>query len=230
MRYLWITLILVFMAAGCARTGATAPAPQVPTVANAPGVTLAPTLVAQHTPTAGSTTTPIFPATPTNAPTTEASATPQRASTSGPALSSGATSSTPVPAMTPGAAPRALAGAKSFTNAAWHIAMDYPADWTAHEDATGTIFTAPGGVTIHLAFSVNRQGSVFEPGQDLPNTRCSPRTNGYGIQERLCLDTIARTYVATALVPPQTLLTLSMRLPGDTGALDTMLASIHPAP
>ncbi len=245
MRYLWTSLILALMVAGCAPTGATVPLTPAPTVASATlALTASPvTPTAQPaatalntTPlqTAGATTTPAVAPAATTVPTTEATATAPRTPTSAPASSSGAASSTRVPqaaqnTVTPAPAPQGTrAGDKAFANSAWHIAFDYPSGWTVSEDANGATFKAPNGTTIRLSLPATKS-TTFPPDNDLPNTRCSLQTNAYGIQERVCLDTIARSYIADILVPTQGVFTLSMRLPGDTGAFDSILASIHPA-
>ncbi len=117
-------------------------------------------------------------------------------------------------------------GWKTYTSQNWHIALDYPPDWSVREESGGTTFTAPSGAAIHL--SLVEQSNELN---DLPNTRCTTQTNSHGLQTRVCLDTIARSYQAFlgsgTKVP---VLTLGTRPPVDLTVFNAMVASARSAP
>ena len=113
----------------------------------------------------------------------------------------------------------------------WHIAVDYPSDWTVQADATGATFAAPDGATVRLAQpnGKNANPGSLMPDSDLPNTRCNLSRNTFGLPSRLCFDTIARVYTAEVLVPTYGLVTLATggHPPADVQAFNAMVASIR---
>ena len=131
------------------------------------------------------------------------------------------------------------AGWKTFTSTKLHVALEYPPDWTASENAIGITFTGPQGAEILLS-PVNTGGlspeSYLAQNSDLANTRCTTNTNPDGITARVCFDTIAFSYsadiIAKAAGSPSELLALSTsaRKGEDANVFYAMLASIKPVP
>ena len=126
-------------------------------------------------------------------------------------------------------------GWKTFVSATLSVTVDYPPDWSVREEATGVTFTSAQGATIHL----NRIETGVLSAEDflhehwLPHTRCSARTNAYGIAARVCFDTLAGSYTADFVVKtshgPAQLLSLAMPSRGDLAMFNAMLASVRPA-
>ena len=126
-------------------------------------------------------------------------------------------------------------GWKTFVSATLPVTMDYPPDWSVREEATGVTFTSAHGATMHL----NRIETGVLSAEDfwqehgLPHTRCSARTNMYGIAARVCFDTLAGSYTADFVVKtshgPAQLWSLAMPSRGDLAMFNAMLASVRPA-
>ena len=126
-------------------------------------------------------------------------------------------------------------GWKTFVSATLSVTVDYPPDWSVREEATGVTFTSAQGATIHL----DRIETGVLSAEDflhehwLPHTRCSARTNAYGIAARVCFDTLAGSYTADFVVKtphgPAQLLSLAMPSRGDLAMFNAMLASVRPA-
>ena len=124
---------------------------------------------------------------------------------------------------------------KTFVSATLPVTVDYPPDWSVREEATGVTFTSAHGATMHL----NRIETGVLSAEDfwqehgLPHTRCSARTNVYGIAARVCFDTLAGSYTTDFVVKtsqgPAQLWSLAMPSRGDLAMFNAMLASIRPA-
>ena len=126
-------------------------------------------------------------------------------------------------------------GWKTFVSATLSVTMDYPQDWSVREEATGVTFTSARGATIHLMRIETGVLSADDFWHEhwLPHTRCSTRTNAYGIVARACFDTLASSYAADFVVKsthgPAQLLSLAMPSHGDLAMFNAMLASVRPA-
>jgi hypothetical protein len=164
-----------------------------------------------------------------------------------PAVSPAATAPPPVAFSTPGSTAVATqetsssamvgtpsmsapTGWKTFTSANWHVAMDYPPEWTVNAQSMSVTFTSQQGAAIALTLvdggSSPTQGSL----DDMPNTRCSSQTNSHDVTARVCLDTIAFSYTADFVVKwpgREAMLTLSMGRRGDFGVFNAMIASLR---
>ena len=126
-------------------------------------------------------------------------------------------------------------GWKTFVSATLPVTVDYPPDWSVREEATGVTFTSAQGATMHL----DRIETGVLSAEDflhehwLPHTRCSARTNAYGIAARVCYDTLASSYTADFVVKtshgPAQLWSLAMPSRGDLAMFNAMLASVRPA-
>ncbi len=219
----WMLCPLVLILTGCASTPSVSLPTVAPTLAPAP---IQPTLTPSAASTEAQTT-----------PTSQASPTSETAAT-------GVNPATPVPSTVPtgstaaaAATPLSTNGWKTYTNTNWHVAIDYPPDWSTRENAAGVTFIAPRGAAIQLA---PLAAGGLSPGglmtnEDLPNTRCRSQTNRHGITARLCFDTLAFStnaeFIMRASNGPEQLLSLSMaRRTGDAQVFDAMLASIRPLP
>jgi hypothetical protein len=130
--------------------------------------------------------------------------------------------------------PLPRAGWKTFVSATWHVALDYPPDWSVEEEATGVTFTSPASVNIQLNL-VNTAGLSPEDylnEHQLPNTRCSSGTNDHDVAVRTCFDTLSRSYSAyfilNASEGPARLLSLTMHWRGDLQVFQAMSASVRP--
>ena len=175
-----------------------------------PSVTGAPTLAPSLTPeqaTAAPTTTPV---TPTGASPNASTA-----------------SILPTPALT--------TGWETYTNARWHVALDYPPDWSVHETSTEVTFASPRAQSVQLALisSGNLSPEDLLNNNDLPNTRCTSQTNTHGLTASVCFDTIAFSMIAQFIVKPangpEQLLALSTsRRTGDLQVFAAILASTRP--
>lgn len=124
---------------------------------------------------------------------------------------------------------------KTYVNETWHVALDYPADWSVQEKGSLVIFVSPTGSTIQLAPAAagSPVSPGLEPNEDLPNTRCSTRTNPHSISERVCFDTISLSTsavfdVQTALGATRLELSTGRRT-GDVPVLNAMLATVRAA-
>ncbi len=140
----------------------------------------------------------------------------------------------PAPTTAPASAPPA--GWQTFVSASLRVALDYPADWSVSEQATGAFFTSSHGASIVLAQMDTGELSVedFLSQNALPNTRCSSSVNTHSVTARVCFDTIAFTYTADLLInsldgSPQ-LISLSMQGRGERPVFDAMIASARLAP
>src|SRR6266545_6863936 len=93
-------------------------------------------------------------------------------------------------------------GWKTFVSATLPVTVDYPPDWSVREEATGVTFTSAQGATMHLDRIETGVLSAEDFWQEhwLPHTRCSARTNAYGIAARVCFDTLAGSYTADFVV------------------------------
>jgi hypothetical protein len=220
----WIWGLLALSLAGCASTSI-APLPAV--APTAPSTQIEPTL----TPPTASTEAQ-FTLTPQASPATTETAVPN-------ANRATPTTNTPPKIDAGVASPTALSpgGWKTYVNANWHVAVDYPPDWSARENATMVTFTAPTGAAIQLAPVGTGALSPedFINNQDLPNTRCTSKANAHGINARVCFDTIAFStdaeFIMRASNGPERLLSLSMgRRTGDPQVFDSMLASVRSLP
>jgi hypothetical protein len=126
-------------------------------------------------------------------------------------------------------------GWKTFVSATLPVTVDYPPDWSVREEATGVTFTSAQGATIHLMRIETGALSAEDFWQEhwLPHTRCSARTNAYGVAARVCFDTLAGSYTADFVVKashgPARLLSLAMPSRGDLAMFNAMLASVCPA-
>lgn len=210
----WVVLLLL-LTAGCSPA---TPVGQPPS-GLAPTIPASPTLAAMPSET--------IPATPSAAaltPTTPVSTV--AASPSAPATG---TNITPTPLS--------RAGWKTYVNAQWHLAMDYPPNWSVQQSASAVSFVSPQGPQIQLSpvATDGQSPEEFLNGRELPNTRCTFRMNSYGVQARVCLDTISQSYTAEFILKPaqgpEQLFSLSTgpRKLFDLPVFDAMLASVRPA-
>ncbi len=219
----WIFGFIILILAGCAST----PSVSLPTVAP----TLAPA--------------PIQPTLTPSAASTEAQSTlSSQASPTSETAVPNVNPATPIPSTVPtgstaaaAATPLSTNGWKTYTNTNWHVAIDYPPDWSTRENAAGVTFITPRGAAIQLAplgtGSQSPEGLMTN--EDLPNTRCRSQTNRHSITERVCFDTLAFStnaeFIVRASNGREQLLSLSMgRGTGDTQVFDAMLASVRPLP
>jgi hypothetical protein len=139
------------------------------------------------------------------------------------------------PASTSPASASSL-GWKTYANASWHVAVDYPPDWTVRQDAAAVTFVSPRGATIQLApVAAGEQPpeTALSSSLDLPNTRCTSQTNEHGIAAYVCFDTISFSTYAQFIVKAtdgsEQLLSLGTnRKNGDVAVFTAMLASIRP--
>jgi hypothetical protein len=126
-------------------------------------------------------------------------------------------------------------GWKTFVSPTLPVTVDYPPNWSVREETTGVTFTSARGATIQLMRIETGVLSAEDFWREhwLPHTRCSARTNAYGIAARVCYDTLASSYTADFVVKtshkPAQLLSLSMPGHGDLAMFNTMLASVRPA-
>jgi hypothetical protein len=147
-----------------------------------------------------------------------------------------AASPTAVPEQTLAPAWTPPADWKTFASASLGISLDYPADWSVAEQATGAIFTAPHGATIVLAQMDTGELSVedFLSQNALPNMHCSSSVNTHGVTARVCFDTLAFTYTADLLLnslgSSSQLISLSTNGRSERPVFDAMIASVRPAP
>jgi hypothetical protein len=86
-----------------------------------------------------------------------------------------------------------LEGWQSFTSATLGIAVDYPSDWWATEQANGVTFTSSKGAEIQLqAIKINGNNSDSE----IRNQQCVTLINSYGVSVDTCVDTGTEIYSA----------------------------------
>ena len=124
---------------------------------------------------------------------------------------------------------------KTFVSATLPVTVDYPPDWSVREEATGVTFTSAQGATIHLMRIETGVLSAEDLWHEhwLPHTRCSARTNAYGVAAHVCFDTLAGSSTADFVVKasrgPARLLSLATPDRGDLAMFNAMLASVRPA-
>jgi hypothetical protein len=123
---------------------------------------------------------------------------------------------------------------KTFRSETLHVALEYPPDWSAHEQAAGATFTPAHGAIIQLALIETGDFSPeeFLNEHQLPNTRCSSSKNAHDVAVRTCLDTLSGNRTAYfVLNPPQgaaRLLALTVFRRGDLQVFQAMVASLRP--
>ncbi len=102
------------------------------------------------------------------------------------------------------------------------------------EDANGVTFVSPQGATIQLA-PVETNGLSPEDWlnrEQLPNTRCSQRTNEHELAVQVCLDTLSFTRTANFVISSSgttrllTLMTIGKG--GNAAIFNAMVASLRP--
>lgn len=83
------------------------------------------------------------------------------------------------------------AGWRSFTSATLGVAVDYPSDWSAIEQADGVTFTSPQDAKVHLqAIKINGNNTDAEN----KSQQCATLINSYGLSVDACVDTGTSTY------------------------------------
>jgi hypothetical protein len=125
-------------------------------------------------------------------------------------------------------------GWRTLTSPNLRIAIDYPPGWSVSEQEAGVTFLSPKGEIIWLTAvqtgGVSPQDFLIE--NELPNTRCSGKTNPFGVTVRICFDTISRNYIAYFILEqsadPVRLLALSTSSRMDLKVFDQMIASLRP--
>jgi hypothetical protein len=130
--------------------------------------------------------------------------------------------------------PTSSSGIKTYDNADWHVAVDYPADWSVRDDSGVVTFLSPSGAVVRLG-SVTTGGLTpedFLNNADLPNTRCTSQANTHGITARVCFDSISFStgaeFIVKSPIDPELLLELSTnRRTGDLQVMQEMLASVR---
>ncbi len=223
----WLCLVLVLLTAGCggAASGSpvlnptategitdTEPATAEPTAAatGTAEAALIPTITAAP---AGGTAAALHPATAVFTP--GALATPTGVVTAGPAT------------------PTGTSGWKTYSNANWHVAVDYPPDWSVQQTANAASFLFQGRAIVQLAAVPYNPG--LDDNIDVPNTLCHQQTNPHGVTLRVCLDTISFSTTAQFTVKAangagQALVLSTSRRSGQTAVFDAMLNSVRPWP
>ncbi len=142
----------------------------------------------------------------------------------GPSLNNSTGAILPTPMLT--------TGWKTYTNASWQVALDYPADWTVRESAAAVTFVSPNGALVQLTPVVTGSSAPPETNDDLPNTRCTSQTNSHGVMARVCFDTLAFSTIADFGVKPASgvehwFSLVTNRRTGDLGVFAAMLASVR---
>lgn len=125
-------------------------------------------------------------------------------------------------------------GYKTFSSTQLGIAFDYPPDWQAQEQLQEhtVLLTSLFGAPIHLARVDRENMQDWLESQDLPNNRCTLRTNTHGTQMQVCADTVTFIYVANFIVVvngTEHLWTLSARIfkPNLRAVVDMLLDSLR---
>ena len=93
-----------------------------------------------------------------------------------------------------------LAGWRTFTSAALGVAVDYPSDWSAAEQADVVTFSSPQGLEIQLQ-AIKASNSTDTGLNDL---QCVLLINSYGLSVDTCVDIQTRTYFAKFTVKSNT--------------------------
>jgi hypothetical protein len=136
----------------------------------------------------------------------------------------------------PPTTPTVSNGWKTLVSARLQVALDYPPDWSVHEDAAGVTFASTQGANVALVRveTGNTPPENFLNESDLPNYRCVSSVNGHGLGVRTCIDTIGFTYVANFVIKspggPEQLLTLTTRSRGLLETFNAMVASARAVP
>jgi len=82
---------------------------------------------------------------------------------------------------------------QTFTSSTLGVAVNYPPDWSAAEEASSVTFTSPSGATIQLKTdTANTTNKEFKVG----NQYCTSRTNEHGQTADVCVDNAAFIYTA----------------------------------
>ena len=123
-----------------------------------------------------------------------------------------------------GSTPGAPAGWQTFTSQALGLVVDFPADWTASEEAAGVQFRSPQGATISLAgenpYQANSAGF-----------QCSNLLTPSGMNVQACGDPVANRYYAalqwTTADGSSRTATLSTRNSAALEVYRSMLASLR---
>jgi hypothetical protein len=112
-----------------------------------------------------------------------------------PAILLGPIQGTPViPVSTP--TPVMLAGWQTFTSPALGVAVDYPGDWSASENADGIAFTSPQGLTVRMQANGADGSQMNSKGGD-----CSTLINSYSETVEVCVDSSLDIYSASINLP-----------------------------
>lgn len=143
-----------------------------------------------------------------------------------PSPGTSAETTTPSPAVV-------TAGWKTYTSESLQVAVDYPPDWKASEEAAGTAFTPKSGPNILLS-PVDTGGLTLQQyldAQQLPNTHCTPGTNPHQVSWVTCFDTISRSTTTYFILPGQPglqgIVTLTVGRGGDMAIFEAMVASLR---
>jgi hypothetical protein len=124
---------------------------------------------------------------------------------------------------------------KPYTSPALQVALDYPADWQIKPDASGVTFSSNSGASIKLLQlpTGDLSPQAYLNQSDLPNTRCSQRSNPYGLSTRVCLDTLSFSTMAQMITGSggnSRLVALVMGKNGDKAVFDAMLQTVRVIP
>jgi len=116
-----------------------------------------------------------------------------------------------------------------YVSRALPVSLEYPSDWTLKEEDSAISFLSPKGGAILLEVDGPAERSPEE--SDLPNQRCSLRTNPHGVRARVCLDTLSMTWYAIFSLESRDgrsrQLTLATRGKGVAQVFDHMVDSLQ---
>ena len=127
----------------------------------------------------------------------------------------------------------AEAGSRIFVSAEWHLAVDYPADWSINEDSDAVWFQSGKGEGIRLSRFTSDTPSEPARNRREREMRCSETTNVHGVKANVCVESVSGAYRADFLVKAgksgewHLLLETHTRGPE---AFQAMVASLRPHP
>jgi hypothetical protein len=122
---------------------------------------------------------------------------------------------------------------KTFTNAKWAVAMEYPSDWSVDDDGDEVTFRSDDGESIVLGRVGTDSPSEPAPGRRNQKPQCSTVTTAHDVVATVCFDPASLTRRAVLVLKTRDGVQsrLAIRTRGrDAQHLDAMVASVRRYP
>jgi hypothetical protein len=122
---------------------------------------------------------------------------------------------------------------KTFASTELGISFEYPTTWQVQAAGNQIIVTSSRGTPIYLTRSETKPAQGWLEPQEIPNTRCTLKTNSHGTRINLCFDTLAFSHSANlTLVVNGTeqfwTISLRTRQSDERAILDALLETVRP--